>query len=407
MKNKSIIDSWNKAEPESRAQDRMLENIIAQSGKRKILTNRKPLTTIAAVCALVVAGVFLTNNIDKTGRLFDFISSHENSNLVNRDSDTEGENLTGGIAELSDEIKGLPVQNFKLSDMELNVSMDRIAFVNFLGFFEYDTVSFVIVKVAKTQLLPGTGNSISDLQISTVKVLDTVWGEEIPEAVNLTQYLYGGCTGDEATNLLRKNGVYLLPLGKYDGKYYVNGDLDVLFEIDEEGKIWSHSDYSNFNGYDGEDYQAVTKEILRISQDDALMLAASNFGMALRGWQLLEVTIISDPTEQKAEYGSTITDYSARVESTLSGAEPETEIIVLTNAAEEVPFNNGDRYLLFVDNYNGKHYINSNMLAEVEADGTIKDLGREGSTFAEYNGYTVDRISELAFKVTEFLKTLQ
>ncbi|SHO48343.1 hypothetical protein [Anaerocolumna xylanovorans] len=402
MKNKSIIDSWNKTDPDSAAQEHMLENIISRSGEKRMIMHWKPLTAVAAACVILLAGVFVFNRIDTPDQLPDSVSSGKNSNLANQNPESEA-----GIADLSDEIKGLPVKNFKLSEIELNIAMDRIAFSNFLNFFEYGTSSFVIVKVADTQPVPATGDDMSEKQTSAVKILETVWGDDVPKAIDVTQYLYGGCTGDEATNLLREGGVYLLPLENYKGEYYLNGDLDVLFEIDDQGRIWSHSDYPDFNRYDGEDYQAVTKEIMRISQDDALILATSSFGMAMRGWQLLEVTITSDPEEEKDEYGYIEVVYAARVESTLSGDDPGTKILLHSNTNEDVPLSSGKRYLLFVDNYDGKHYMNPNMLASVEADGTIKNLGGEGSTFAEYNSYTVEEVSKLAHEVTEFLKTFQ
>ncbi len=408
MKNKKIIDSWNKAEPDSTAQERMLKHIITWSGERRMIMHWKPLATVAAACFVLLAGVFIFNHIDTPDQLPDSISSGENSNTANQDPESEGEGAAAAdIAVLSDEIKGLPVTNFKMSEIELNTEMDRNVFFNFLNFYEYETDSFVIVKVADTQPVPAAGSDISERQTSTVKVLETVWGDALPEAINITQYLYGGCTGDEATNLLRKDGVYLLPLVKDRGEYYLSGDLDVLFEIDDEGRIWSHSDYPDFNRYDGEDYQAVTNEIMRIAQDDTLMLATSSFGMAMRGWQLLEVTIISDREEEKNEYGYAEVIYTARVESTLSGDEPGTEISLRSDANEDLPLSNGERYLLFADNYDGKHYISSNMLAGVEADGTIQNLGAEGSPFAEYNGCTVEEISGFADEVTEFLKTFQ
>jgi len=71
--------------------------------------------------------------------------------------------------------------------------------------------------------------------------------------VLIRQQLIGGCTMDDPSNLLRKGGVYLLPI-KFNpdwGAYEVVGDLDVLFELDDEGRIVSHSQWEDFNKYDG------------------------------------------------------------------------------------------------------------------------------------------------------------
>ncbi len=404
MKNKNIIDSWNKVEPDKAAQERMLQNIKNKSDKKGMLKHWKAYATVTAACVILLAGVFILNPF-LPDRLSDSDSAGKNSTLADQTKETENKQVAA--ADLSDEVKGLSVKDFKLSEISQNMIMDRIAFIQFLNFFEYNTDSFVIVKVATTKAVPASPSDMSGKQSSTVKILETVWGEAVPEVINLTQYLYGGCVGDKATNLLRIGGVYLLPLEKYNGEYYLNGDLDVLFEIDDQGKIWSHSDYADFNRYDGEDYQEVTKEITRISQDEALMLATSSFGMALRDWQLLEVTVLTDSVQEKDEYGYSEAVYSARVESTLSGEEPERELDLRYSGKGDALLKKGERYLLFVDNYEGKHYINSDMSAAVEADGTIKNLGGEGSIFEEYNGYKVEEISKLALKVTEFLSTLQ
>ena len=58
---------------------------------------------------------------------------------------------------------------------------------------------------------------------------------------------------EEPNNLLRVGGVYVLPLkfNEYLGAYRVVGDLDVLFELDDAGKMVSHSRFEGLNQYDG------------------------------------------------------------------------------------------------------------------------------------------------------------
>ena len=58
---------------------------------------------------------------------------------------------------------------------------------------------------------------------------------------------------EEPNNLLRVGGVYVLPLrfNEYWGAYEVVGDLDVLFELDDTGKMVSHSRWEGLNQYDG------------------------------------------------------------------------------------------------------------------------------------------------------------
>ena len=58
---------------------------------------------------------------------------------------------------------------------------------------------------------------------------------------------------DEPNNLLRVSGIYVLPLrfSEYWGAYEVVGDLDVLFELDDMGKMVSHSQWEGLNQYNG------------------------------------------------------------------------------------------------------------------------------------------------------------
>ncbi len=392
LKNNKIIDSWNKIEPGSAAQERMLEHILKQRNRTGTARRWRAITAAAAAVVLLI-GTALYSNYYLPG----------NNSLPDGPSV-----VTEDIKNMTDDIKGLPVNNFKLSQMEQSYAADRIAFFSFLNLFEYNTDSFVIVKVADTQSLAPEARYGSERQTAAVKVLQSIWGASVPEVMNITQYLYGGCTGDEATNLMRKGGVYLLPLTEDNGSYYLISDLDVLFEIDDQGYIWSHSDYEDFNQYDGQDYQSVVDEITRISRDDTLMLAVSGFGMIMRNFQLAEITILSDREEEKDEYGYAEDAYAVRVERTLSGGDiTSEEVTVHSYAGENIPFIKGERYLVFLDNYNEKHYINKNMIAKVETDGAIDNLGDGRGPFADYNGYTVDKIKELADILTEYYKTVR
>ncbi|MFT4143265.1 MAG: hypothetical protein QM644_02330 [Mobilitalea sp.] len=407
MKNKKIIDSYNKIEPNSEVKERMLKNIIAASeGKRKVLS-WKPFVSAAAAVVLLSGTLYYTQ----------IYSPNHISNVIQEDKDTtptdqppvKGDDLSNEVKvdDLSNEVKGLPVKNFTIIDQDSSVSADRIAFFNLINLFENDVNSFVIVKVGEVEKLAAVDKYSSEGQISTVKVLDTIWGEKVPEVIDLQQSLYGGCTGEEETNLLREGGVYLLPLNKYNGSYYLMSDLDVLFEIDNEGLIWSHSAYEDFNRFDGKGYQAVVDEIISITQDDTVMLAASRFGMTLKGFQLAEVTILSEATEEENEYGYAEMVYNAKVESTLSGDELSSEISIRSYADENLILTNGGRYLLFVDNYENKHFINTGMIAQVNEDGKIQNLGDNRGSFNEYNGYTVAEMQGLTDMVMNYLSSNQ
>lgn len=399
MKNKKIIDSYNKIEPNSEAKERMLKNIlVAAEGKRKGF-NWKPFMSIAAAAVVLLSGTWYYTQIYTPGNV---------ANITQEDKDTTPTNQPPvNVADLSDEIKGLPVKNFTIIDQEGSFAADRIAFFNLIDLFENNVNSFVIVKVGEIEKLAAVDKYSSEGQISSVKVLDTIWGEEPPEVIDLQQSLYGGCTGEEETNLLREGGVYLLPLNKYNGSYYLMSDLDVLFEIDNEGIIWSHSTYEDFNRFDGKDYQTTVDEIISITKNDTVMLAASRFGTTLNGFQLAEVTILSEATEEEDEYGYAEIVYNAKVERTLSGDDLSSEIAIRSYAGEKLLLTKDIRYLLFIDNYNNKHYINTGMIASVNDEGTINNLGDNRGPFEGYDGYTVAEMQGLTDKVMVYLREHQ
>ena len=394
-----MIEAWNKIEPSDETQQSMLGN-ITQSGKRRKTPQWKRLASVAAAVVVLITGTLFYDNIDTSKHLSNPQPNNENQTSLNPTKTIVDQ------SELSDEIKGLPVNNFKMSEIEQLTEADRIAFFNFIDFFKYEVDSFAIVKVSTTKPVPAV-DSRSEKQISTVNVLETVWGDNIPDTIDITQYLSGGCNGDEVTNLMRQDGVYLLPLIEDNNNYYLISDLDVLFEIDDDGLIWSHSDFDDFNRFDSGEFKFVTDEIKRITQDETIMLSASPFGMALLSFQLAEVTILSEGVEEKNENGYAEITYTAGVERTLSGNDLLGEVTIRSYGDEGLLLNNGGRYLLFIDNYEGTHYVNNNMISSVDEDGRIKNLSNERSPFASYNGYTVDKIKELADEVTEYLRVNQ
>ena len=165
----------------------------------------------------------------------------------------------------SESIIGLPVENYSLSDYMGDTSsfMDRIVFSQLSDFAEYSGIdAFVYVKVLDTSLWKEEGIGLQK-QHATVKVLSTLDGNktDIPNRLTIIQSLYGGCVGNEQTNLVRKGGVYVLPIWNTENGWEVVGDLDVLFEIDDKGKIWSHSSDREFAKFDGLDHSAVKKEL--------------------------------------------------------------------------------------------------------------------------------------------------
>ena len=337
-------------------------------------------------------------------------------------------------ASLSDEVKGLPVNNFKLSEMKMNVAMCRRPDTNIMDFFRWYLDCFVIVKVTDTQFLKNEEwkfddrqLTYDDRQLAHVKVLKNVYGDCDSDDIQIVQYIYGDLIaftydreGGEITkvdgvitNLLRENGVYLLPLWKHKDLYYINGDLDVLFEIDGKGRVYSHSEYKDFNRFDGRRYSRLVAKIKRITGDEKEMLLMSRFGKNMRYDKLIEVVVTSEGQEIKHKHGDyeaediyfTEIVQQARVINNFSMVNIPEEISLFYYDYEDMQLDKDGRYLLFVDKNNGKYHVIDENSALIQTDGTVKCLPSEyKNVFLDYEGHTVGQIKETADEVNQYLK---
>jgi hypothetical protein len=130
-------------------------------------------------------------------------------------------------------------------------------------FDSYDPNVKAAFAVVKAESAERFTDDDGDGQIADCGVLYDVLGDGIVMPLKIKQYLYGGCTNDEQTNLLRIGGVYVLPLVKWqdEGYWHIYGDLDVLFEIDDHGLIHSHARFEQLNKYDGKEIDFLWKDI--------------------------------------------------------------------------------------------------------------------------------------------------
>lgn len=343
-------------------------------------------------------------------------------------------------SEISDNIfRGLPTENFSLADVtnDSTMCMDRIAFDNFGTFFQYGNPYFIIVKVTDTQTLEAEYETervekfgeefdiqktvIPQRQISELQILKNVYGECESESIQITQYnIDHFCLGK--TNLLREDGVYLLPLHQYEGDWSIMGDMDVLFEIDDEGIVWSHSDWYEFNKYDGKNVEYFISVLENMFSDDDFLLANSPFAKTLQNWTLADIEILSVSDEKFTDFGYDITysylDYEYTANEVFSvprygNAPPIKNIEYITVYADSgISLSVGKRYLIFLDRYiNSLSYdnnnnkvdeivirIDSNMIAEINDDNTITAIG--DSVFAPYNGYTINDMRDLVSRIS-------
>ena len=266
--------------------DHMLERIYDKA-EMKIETRKRnkriAITTLSSLCliaiisitAVVAAPQYFKNSsndivVDGTKEPSSMLADQELNTTIPEDIDTS--------------LKGLEVVNHGLPDeSELGVSSDRILVRSIPEFFVYTNIDAIaIIRVLDTKQWLDRSEFDSTLrQNSYIKVISTVWanGSVIPDAMTVNQALYGGCMGDEETNLLRKGGVYLVPITKSGDKWYIYYDMDVLFEVDQEERVWSHSIDKGFNSYDG-------KLITELSSDIIELTSQENFEELAKEWYL-------------------------------------------------------------------------------------------------------------------------
>ncbi len=303
----------------------------------------------------------------------------------------------------SGKIAGLPVKQALLSDMPGDASsMDmRIAIFGVRDFFEQELGGFVIARVTGTKAIAAAQDDFAGAgrQEATLEVIEWLYqtDAQAPAKITLTQNLLGGCTLEQQTNLLRKGGVYLLPLAQYEGQYSVMFDLEVLFEVDEQGKLFSHSSIEAFAAYDGKPYAALQEDVNQLLLNEPLLKSAPRFARVLKeGMPLAVVTVIGEAVEQP----ETMTYLQeVRVGKILEGELPGTCVLTVYSGEEKL-LQTGAQYLMFVNEYEDEaqavtRSLESNRAAKINADGTITPLTEDWNCFSTLAGKTVDEIAQL------------
>ncbi len=304
-------------------------------------------------------------------------------------------------------LRGLAVDNYKLSDIQTGNLADRMAASKLCDFFSYYSPDFfVYAKVIDTVQYEDKSNDYCSLkQTSSVQVIGELWSNhaDVPDTLTIIQSLNGGCMGDEKTNLLRKDGVYLLPLIKdvETGQYYVCYDLDVLWEVDNEGKIWSHSEHEKLNCYDGKDTSVLTNVITQMTSDENFDSAISPLGKMIRNWGdigvLAEVQVASVETA-KDEWENDCWKYSfSEFKPLITTNKKNIGAISFTDNSKTLGV--GSNSLLMLDYSEDSPYLDNIRVAKINDNGTISPMDSAGDNiFAAFDGYTVKQIKVEAEK---------
>ena len=294
-------------------------------------------------------------------------------------------------------------------------------------------------------------------QISTVEVIRTLWSRELelPDKITLTQFSGAIMCCTPYGELMREGGIFLLPLWYNDGTdnwrdegWYNWTYFDVLFEVDNNGLVWSRSNSSAFNRFDGRHTSLLTNAILGIAngyENLGRNIAHTPFGRAADESVLAIITaysiehinlfpgypgteiwannymlfldkILSTPTRYGLSRGGWF-DTQQRWFENWQGRhqwyinepwywwqnwEQGSEILARTSSFTPNLLEEGERYLVFISpSYSDwalPFTLFSESAARINADGTITSVWENNwCVFAEYDGYTVKRLSELAY----------
>ena len=342
--------------------------------------------------------------------------------IINNDTPAP-ETTSGGkyppLVELS--MRGLPVENFSLANVENGgAMMSRIAFMNFGAMFEWGADCFAVVKVYDVESTKSNESHSFNEQISNAAVLQAIYGcEDFAESIHIQigQSIIENhfCLG--TTNLLRKGGVYLLPLKQADDKWYIIGDMDVLFEIDDKGRVWSHSDFEDFKRHDGKSIETFIEDLQNMFSDEDFTLANSPFAGTLRGWTLADIKVTSAKKAATDRSGQPCFRYEFAVNEIFSDPNHENStplgktgrITVYADEPDPIEFIDGNRYLICLDRYEGEIYVNSRMIAEIGNDDTITVIPSYdnsaylgASIFTPYNGYKISDIRGMVLRIEEW-----
>lgn len=341
----------------------------------------------------------------------------------------------GCSSSISSSLCGLPVENFSLSDNKNNGDSEsslsfEAAITGFGDIFRYNNVAcFAVVRVTDTAVKTADGKSITaGEQVSTAQVVRSVYKSPDASSIQIENDIYvkGLETGiDENSNLLRKGGVYVLPLNKKsDGKYTILGGYVFLFEIDNKGRVFSHSDEAEFKRYDGRNAEILINDLENMCSDEDFLSANSPMGYSLQRFTLAEVTLTGKSEKQPdddfvREFGFRYDFVINDIISQPSGKEAVKLKISDTFSAhiklyDQSKLTQQKRYLVFLRQYaDGDIHINSYGVAGIDDESTIEASyignpeygGAERYIFTPYNGYKISDFREKAERIAAYLQT--
>lgn len=207
---------------------------------RRFGSRKEYIVAVTLAVVLIIATIF----VSRPGWLYHSIAS----------ADASG-------AGVDDMLHGLPVDNFSTQDIINGNINSTVKIEDLKSLFQNGMNSFIVAKVDRIDTV--NVGDVSKAQVSYVTVIDNIYGINNGENIAVFQNDIAG-----GKNLLRVDGVYLLPLHKQEGNEYIMGETDFLLEIDDSGKVWSHSSNDNFSKYDGQSAADVISQIKTLTSDN-------------------------------------------------------------------------------------------------------------------------------------------
>jgi hypothetical protein len=379
------------------------QHIRARRRKRRAFVSAAASISAAAACFLLLSGQPDTAPTGETP------PTAPTAATASATAPTDSAAATA-VTDEPHEFGGLPPIEFCLGEIEQNLTACRIwgAF-HLSDFFRnpaFTPSAFAIVRVLEAEQFTEELNEslrVVTRQDSKLEILSTVRGGGLPETITIQQHCMGGRTSvsDRPTNLLREGGVYLLPLwyAEYEdigGMWHNMADLDVLFEVDDRGLIWSHSPYEGFSKYDGRPVEGLIQAITDITGDEDYEIAVSVFGMNVNHSELTEITV---------QYMAVNTNEWENPYYVYDVVSENGDIIGIITYVEGL-FEVGGRYLVLLrDDYDYGHEINSRgEAARINADGTITPLTSDDgwNSFLRFGGRTVGQMRDYAARAKSF-----
>lgn len=298
-------------------------------------------------------------------------------------------------------LRGLAVEPDPLLGKNDNPLADRFVPRKLSDFFSASLTpdAFAFVRVIDTnQYVDKTNHYRPYYQESDVEVILSIWSQvsPLPKQLKIVQSLNTGVSLDDKNILVRKNGVYLLPLIKDEKEktWHIRFDHDVLFEVDHEGKIWSHSFIERFSDYDGKEATLLSDEIFRMTSSENFLPAISKFGQTIRDWDphgtgVLASVSVSDVTNTRNKWNVEQYQY------TFSEFNPvlETDKQNIGAYSYDAVMKAGLKYLVLLWYSEEPPSVTSYQTARIQDNGAISPANdEEYNIFAQYYGYTIEQI---------------